>query len=156
MTGPSLASYTSNPQSKPSPTSHPLAYGPPQPLEPPTNGTASGSASPHMTAMGWGSPNHNLPSPSAMVYHDYQEPAYGNPAMYGYPGSIRRPQSTEPEDYGIRPRGSHAQHMAHAQMQSHVPTTADWSSMPTGANEMRQDRHLPFNMHDIKQERYVM
>lgn len=91
---------------------------------------------------------------------DYPDAGFANSGMYNYPGNIRRPQSTEPEDYGIRPRGSHAQHMAqnmpHPQMQNHVPMTADWSSMPVNNHDMRQDRHIPFGMHDLKQERYVM
>lgn len=144
MTGPSLASFTSNPQSKPSPTSHPNAYGPPQPLEPPANGTASGSASPHMGPLSWGSPNHGtLPSPSALNNYDYPDPGFGGPALY-YPGSsIRRPQSTEPEDYGIRPRGSHAQALAHGHHAVSMPMTSDWSTMPVV-------------LHDIKQERFVI
>ena len=143
LSGPSLATFTSNPQSKPSPTSHPNAYGPPQPLEPPANGTVSGSASPHMGSLGWGSPNPGtLPSP--LPHYDYPDSGFGGPTLY-YPGSsIRRPQSTEPEDYGIRPRGSHAQQLAHGQggPMGTVPMTADWSTMPV--------------MHDIKQERFVM
>jgi hypothetical protein len=139
LSGPSLASLTSNPQSKPSPTSHPNPFGPPQPLEPPANGIASGSVSPHM---GWGSPNPG--SPGGLHSYDYPDSTFGAPSLF-YPGNgIRRPQSTEPEDYGIRPRGSHA----HAHALGHVhnpvsmPMTADWSQMPS--------------LHDIKQERYVM
>lgn len=140
LSGPALASFTSNPQNKPSPTSHPNAFGPPQPLEPPANGTASGSVSPHM---GWGSPNPaNLPSPGALHGYDYPDTTFGAPALF-YPGSgIRRPQSTEPEDYGIRPRGSHAQAMSQVHNPISMPMTADWSQMPS------------FN--DMKQERYVM
>jgi Zinc finger, C2H2 type len=140
MNVPSLASFTSAPQPQMSPTSHPAAYGPPQPLEPPANGTASGSASPHMGPLGWGSPRHgSLPSPGSLGNYDYPDPGFGGPSLYFPPhGPIRRPQSTEPEDYGIRPRGSHAANLA-----NHVPMTADWSSMPV-------------NMHDARQERYVM
>jgi hypothetical protein len=140
MVGPSLASFTSNPQTKPSPTSHPNAYGPPQPLEPPANGTASGSASPHMGPLSWGSPNH---SPSALGNYDYPDTPFGGASLY-YPGSIRRPQSTEPEDYGIRPRGSHAQALAHAQHAVSMPMTSDWTTMPA------------VGIHDIKREHYVM
>jgi hypothetical protein len=143
LSGPPLSSFTSNPQSKPSPTSHPNAYGPPQPLEPPANGTISGSASPHMGPLSWGSPNHGtLPSPSALGNYDYPDTPFGGSALY-YPGSIRRPQSTEPEDYGIRPRGSHAQALAHAHQAVSMPMTTEWSPMPTV-------------LHDIKQERFVM
>ena len=149
MSGPSLTNFTSTPQPQMSPTSHPAAYGPPQPLEPPANGTASGSASPHMGPLGWASPRHgSLPSPGSLGNFDYPDPGFGGPSLYyPHPGPIRRPQSTEPEDYGIRPRGSHAANLAnHVNHVNHVPMTADWSSMPTS---------MPVNMHD-RQERYVM
>lgn len=137
LSGPSLASFTSNPQSKPTPTSHPNAFGPPQPLEPPANGTASGSVSPHM---GWGSPNPG--SPGGLHSYDYPDTSFGAPSLF-YPGhGIRRPQSTEPEDYGIRPRGSHAHALQHVHHPVSMPLTADWSQMPS--------------LHDMKQERYVM
>jgi Zinc finger, C2H2 type len=156
ISGPTLASLTSNLQSRPSPTSHPNPYGPPQPLEPPANGTVSGSASPHMGPLGWGSPNHeSLASPSSMGNFAYPDPGFGGSHLY-YPGSsIRRPQSTEPEDYGIRPRGSHAAQLNHAgQIQGHVPMSAEWSSIPVGM-DMKQERYA-MGMHDIKQERYVV
>lgn len=64
----------------------------------------------------------------------YPDPGYGGHPMY-YPGSsIRRPQSTEPEDYGIRPRHPH---MAH-----HVPISADWSAMPIAVQDTRQERYV--------------
>jgi len=135
----SLSSFTSAPpQQRPPATSHPSSFGPPQPLEPPATGTGSGSASPHMANIGWGSPSHGtLPSPGTMDNYAYPEPNYGGHSLY-YPGSsIRRAQSTEPEDYGIRSRHPHG-HLA-----NHVPMTADWSAMPLA-------------VHDIKQERYVM
>jgi hypothetical protein len=138
MNGLQLANFTSAPQQQASPTSHPAAYGPPQPLEPPANGIASGSASPHMSALGWGSPRHvSLPSPSLGNY-DYPDPGFGGSAIYYSQGPIRRPQSTEPEDYGIRPRGSHA-----AALANHVPVTADWSSMPMNLHDGRPERYNP-------------
>lgn len=155
MNGPSLAQFTSNPQSRPSPTSHPNPYGPPQPLEPPANGTASGSASPHMGPLGWGSPNHEgLPSPSSLGNYAYPDPGFGGSSLYFPPHGIRRPQSTEPEDFALRPRGNNH----HAQMQNNVPMTADWSSMPAQMVDFKQDRYPHIGMHDnsIKQERYVL
>jgi hypothetical protein len=96
------------------PTSHPTGYGPPSILEPPANmeqrqsGSANGS--PHMSSVGWQSPSHNVPSPSQSNGYVYPDPdPYGSAAasmgqMY-YPNSnIRRPQSTEPVDYDIKPR----------------------------------------------------
>lgn len=144
LTGPSLVSFTSNPQSKPSPTSHPNAYGPPQPLEPPANGISSGSASPHL-GPAWGSPNHNnLPSPGSLSHFDYPDSNFGAPSLF-YPGNgIRRPQSTEPEDYGIRPRGSHAHALPHLHTSVSVPMANEWTTMPVGA------------LHDIKQERFMV
>jgi hypothetical protein len=68
-----------------------------------------------------------------MENYAYPEPAYGGQQALYYPGSsIRRPQSTEPEDYGIRPR----------QMGHHVPITADWSAMPMGVPDHRQERYV--------------
>jgi hypothetical protein len=95
------------------PTSHPIGYGPPSILEPPANmeqrqpGSASGS--PHMSSVGWQSPSHNMPSPSQSNGYVYPDPdPYGSAAigqhMY-YPNSnIRRPQSTEPDAYDVKPR----------------------------------------------------
>lgn len=111
MNGHSLRHHTSAPQQRPPTTSHPPSFGPPQPLEPPSNGTGSGSASPHLGALGWGSPStETLPASSAMDNYAYPEPAYGGHTMY-YPGSsIRRPQSTEHEEYGNRTRHTHIWH----------------------------------------------
>jgi hypothetical protein len=95
------------------PTSHPTGYGPPSILEPPANmeqrqpGSVSGS--PHMSSVGWQSPSHNMPSPSQSNGYVYPDPdPYGSAAigqhMY-YPNSnIRRPQSTEPDAYDVKPR----------------------------------------------------
>jgi hypothetical protein len=84
-----------------------------------------------------------MPSPGTLGNFDYPDPGFGHPSLY-YPASgIRRPQSTEPVDYGIRPRGSHAQALAHQNIASSMPMTADWSPMPMA-------------LHDIKQERFVL
>lgn len=93
------------------PTSHPVGYGPPPTLEPPANPPLSGSitGSPHMGSVGWHSPSH-MPSPTSQSNgFMYPDPdPYGNQAamshMY-YPNSnIRRPQSTEPDNYDSKPR----------------------------------------------------
>lgn len=118
---------------RPSITSHPPGYGPPQPLEPPAiDMRSNGSASPHMTTIGWGSPTHgNLPSPGPVEGYSYPDPTYGaGPHLY-YPGSnIRRPQSTEPENYELRPRNG-ASHL-----QPNMPIGPDWSNMPMGMQPM--------------------
>ncbi|EXJ61152.1 uncharacterized protein A1O5_11944 [Cladophialophora psammophila CBS 110553] len=134
LTTHSLQNYTSAPQQRPT-TSHPPAYGPPQPLEPPANGTASGSASPHLGALVWGSPGSGtLPTPSPLDNYGYPDPAYGGHSLY-YPGSaIRRPQSTEPEDYGLRPRHGHMSHP--------VAIPGDWTSMPLALQDNRQERYV--------------
>ena len=101
---------------RPSLTSHPSGYGPPQPLEPPANSDPrpnSVAGSPHMTSAGWASPTLNgLPSPSSASAPEYPYPETSNhqypggmpPHMY-LPGSaMRRPQSTEPEHYEIKPK----------------------------------------------------
>lgn len=125
-------SYTSAPQPRSSFTSNPMSYGPPQPMEPPANGTASGGASPHMSAMGWASPSHvGLPSPTAMDFGGYPDPTYGGQQMF-FPGSsMRRPQSTEPEDWSLRPNRNSNNNFGHLQM-GH-----DWN-MPMP--EIKQER----------------
>ncbi|RMZ77018.1 hypothetical protein DV738_g4594, partial [Chaetothyriales sp. CBS 135597] len=157
LSGPSLSNFGSNPQTRPSPTSHPNPYGPPQPLEPPANGTGSGSASPHMGPLSWASPGHDgLASPGSLGNYGYPDPGFSAPALYFTGSGIRRPQSTEPEDFALRPRGGHG-HSQHAQMQPNVPLTADWSQMPQ-LHEMKPDRYGPLSMHaaDLKQERFAV
>lgn len=113
-TSPSLSSFSSAPLPRPSMTSHPSGYGPPQPLEPPANKDHrpnSVSGSPHMTSIGWGSPSHsNIPSPVSAPDYGYPEPGgppYPGsvpPHMYFPNSTIRRPASTEPENYELRPK----------------------------------------------------
>ncbi|KAJ5899709.1 hypothetical protein N7495_004453 [Penicillium taxi] len=115
-TSPSLSSYGSAPHVRPSMTSHPYAL--PQPLEPPANTDHrpnSVTGSPHMTSMGWASPSHgSMPSPGSPHDFSYPEPsgpAYPTampPHMYFPNSTIRRPNSTEPENYETKPRmGDH-------------------------------------------------
>ncbi|KAL9105470.1 MAG: hypothetical protein Q9227_009350 [Pyrenula ochraceoflavens] len=114
---PSLSSY-SNPHHRPSLTSHPSGYAPPQPLEPPAhNEVKSQGGSPHMSAIGWGSPQPGgMPSPQAVDGYSYPDPTYGGHPLY-YPGSnIRRPQSTEPDDYATKAR-------------TMAQVTGEWNSM---------------------------
>ncbi|CAG8899392.1 unnamed protein product [Penicillium egyptiacum] len=115
-TSPSLSSYGSAPHNRPSMTSHP--YAPPQPLEPPANSDHrpnSVNGSPHMTSLGWASPSHgSMPSPGSANDFTYPEPtgpAYPTsmpPHMYFPNSTIRRPTSTEPENYEMKPRGDHS------------------------------------------------
>lgn len=127
------ANYTSAPQPRTSITSNPTSYGPPQPLEPPANGTASDGASPHISAMGWGSPTHgNLPSPTAMDFANYPDPTYGGQQLY-FPGNgMRRPQSTEPEDWSLRSNRNQNNYHHHLNM-GH-----DWNAMQMP--EIKQER----------------
>lgn len=108
-TSPSLSAYGGN-HSRPSLTSHPSIYGPPPILEPPTHHEHrqpnSVSGSPHLSSMGWQSPTHpSMGSPSHAEYM-YPEPPYGAPSqqLYYPNSSIRRPQSTEPDQYELKPR----------------------------------------------------
>ena len=109
-TSPSLSSFGGH-QHRPSLTSHPSMYGPPPILEPPTHheqrqpGSAGGS--PHMSSVGWHSPTHSaMGSPSHSEPYMYPEPPYGGPAPHlYYPSSnMRRPQSTESDQYDTKPR----------------------------------------------------
>lgn len=139
LNSPSLANYApAQPYHRPSTTSHPSNYGPPQPMEPPANGSRPGS--PHMTGLGWGSPSHgSLPSPPPMDgFSAYPDPSYGaGPPLYYTSSNIRRPGSTEPDQYELRPRNQN--HVANHNMGNHMnhmnfmPNTApiDWSHMPT-------------------------
>ncbi|PWY70521.1 C2H2 finger domain protein [Aspergillus eucalypticola CBS 122712] len=110
-TSPSLSSYGSAPHPRPSMTSHPSGYGPPQPLEPPANNDHrpnSVSGSPHMTSLGWPSPSHaSIPSPGSATdfYPETSGPAYPSampPHMYFPNSTIRRPTSTEPDGYDLK------------------------------------------------------
>jgi hypothetical protein len=95
---------------RPNLTSHPSAYGPPPVLEPPTQTqsgqSTSANGSPHMGAMGWQSPSHQgMPSPApADGSYVYPEPQYGAPQtnLYYSNTNIRRPNSTEPDQYDPR------------------------------------------------------
>ncbi|OJJ44069.1 hypothetical protein ASPZODRAFT_145193 [Penicilliopsis zonata CBS 506.65] len=113
-TSPSLSSFGSAPHNRPSMTSHPTAYAPPQPLEPPANNDhrpSSVNGSPHMTSLGWASPSHgSIPSPGSANDFTYPEPSGPSypssmpPHMYFPNSTIRRPTSTEPENYEMKPR----------------------------------------------------
>ncbi|KAK2796570.1 hypothetical protein FQN50_009515 [Emmonsiellopsis sp. PD_5] len=113
---PTLSTYSSAPHTRPSLTSHPSGYGPPQPLEPPANSDPrpnSVAGSPHITSMGWASPTLNSigsPGSASATEYAYPEPSAppyssGMPSHMYFPNStIRRPQSTEPENYELKPK----------------------------------------------------
>ena len=107
---PSISSLNGH-HHRPSLTSHPSGYAPPHTLEPPTHqeprqpGSASGS--PHIGSVGWQSPTHpSRASPGPNGSYVYPEPPYGStaPQIYYPDSNIRRPQSTEPENYETKPR----------------------------------------------------
>ncbi|KAL8677285.1 MAG: hypothetical protein Q9186_006272 [Xanthomendoza sp. 1 TL-2023] len=110
---PTLSSYCGPPPAsnhhRPSLTSHPAIYGPPPVLEPPTHGehrhSGSSGSSPHLSSVGWQSPIPGMGSPTRD--YAYPEPApfvQSAPHLY-YPNSnLRRPQSTEPDQYETKPR----------------------------------------------------
>ncbi|MCJ1416569.1 hypothetical protein MMC32_002907 [Xylographa parallela] len=109
-TSPSLSAYGSNHHNRPSLTSHPSMYGPPPTLEPPTHQEHrqpnSISGSPHLSSMGWQSPAHTSMGSPGHVEYMYPEPPFGAPTPHLYypNSSIRRPQSTEPDQYEMKPR----------------------------------------------------
>lgn len=96
------------------PTSHPTGYDPPSILEPPADNqldrqlNGSQNNSPHASNATWQSPGTNILSPASNGY------VYPDPDPYGsnnmgqqiyYPNSnLRRPGSTEPDNYDIKPR----------------------------------------------------
>ncbi|KAL8884654.1 MAG: hypothetical protein Q9215_007346 [Flavoplaca cf. flavocitrina] len=109
---PTLSAYGGPPpasnQHRPSLTSHPAMYGPPPVLEPPTHPehrhSGSSGSSPHLSSVGWQSPIPGMGSP--IRDFTYPEPPYGSsaPHLY-YPNSnLRRPQSTESDQYETKPR----------------------------------------------------
>ena len=87
-----------------------------------------------------------MPSPGPMDTYSYPDPTYGGAHPLYYPGSnIRRPQSTEPEDYGLRPRGNNNNHMNNQignHMQNSVPMGAEWTSMPVGMHNMKEEKFV--------------
>ncbi len=107
---PSTSSFNAS-HHRPSLTSHPSGYGPPPTLEPPTHQdprqAGSTNGSPHAGHLGWQSPTHpSMASPAHNGSYVYPEPPYGASTPHlCYPNSnIRRPQSTEPENYESKPR----------------------------------------------------
>lgn len=112
-TSPSLSAYGGGGPHRPSMTSHPSMYGPPPTLEPPTHHdmrqtTNNANGSPHLSNMGWQSPSQHggMGSPTHGEAYIYPEPPYGQPAPHLYypNSSIRRPQSTEPDQYETKRR----------------------------------------------------
>ncbi|DAA72678.1 TPA_exp: Uncharacterized protein A8136_5957 [Trichophyton benhamiae CBS 112371] len=111
LSGPASFHHHHN-HNRPSLTSHPSGYAPPQPLEPPANSDPrpnSVAGSPHLSSVGWASPTlSSMPSPSSASAPEYP---YPEPSNHQYPGSItphmffpRRPQSSEPENYELKPK----------------------------------------------------
>lgn len=121
--------YPNAPQ-RPSITSNPVSYGPPQPLEPPTNDTTSSGNSPHMSAMAWASPSNNagLPSPGGLDFGNYSD--LGGQQNFFANNLMRRPQSTEPQDWSLRSSRYSNDSFGHMDM------AADWGMMP----EIKQER----------------
>lgn len=92
---------------RPSLTSHPMLPV----LEPPAyhdlRQPSSGTSSPHLGNAGWQSPAHlsGLPSPGHNDPCMYHEAPYGPSQHLYYPSSnMRRPTSTEPDQYELKPR----------------------------------------------------
>jgi len=109
LPSPTRSSFST--QHRPSLTSHPATYGPPPTLEPPTHqdsrrpGSASGS--PHLGSSGWQSPIHpGMSSPGHGESYLYPDPPFAGPAPhFYYPNShLRRPHSTEPDQYELKPQ----------------------------------------------------
>ena len=101
---PSLSAYGGK-HHRPSLTSHPMLPV----LEPPTfhdlRQPSSGNVSPHLSgSSGWQSPVHpsGLPSPGHNDGFGYSDPPFGFPQHLM--SNMRRPQSTEPDQYELRPR----------------------------------------------------
>jgi hypothetical protein len=111
-TSPSLSAFGVS--TRPSFTSHPNSYvPPPPPLEPPTQNeqrtTGSANGSPHLSSIGWQTPpHHNIGSPVPGNGYIYPDPAYEltQPNIYYTNTTQRRPQSTEPDQYELKPRMS--------------------------------------------------
>lgn len=127
-------SITSNP------TSHSHSYGPPQPLEPPpaNNTVSTTNDSPHLSAMAWPSPSAALPSPSAMDFSSYPDPGYNTHMFYPASNNIRRPQSTEPEDWSLR-GNRHLNSNTH--YGNHMQFSGEWNvGIPMNVAEVKPER----------------
>lgn len=113
IASPTLSAYGGAPpalnQHRPSLTSHPAMYGPPPVLEPPTHAehrhSGSSGSSPHLSSVGWQSPIPGMGSPTRDSY-SYPEPPFAQATTHlYYPNSnLRRPQSTEPNEFEAKPR----------------------------------------------------
>lgn len=97
------------------PTSHPTGYSqPPSVLEPPANmeqrQSGSSASSPHLSHAGWQSPSSSaMPSPPPANFAYPDPDPYGGQLgmaqhMYYQNSNIRRPQSSEPEQYDMKGR----------------------------------------------------
>lgn len=98
------ASYA--PLSRSQPTSNPADYPSAHPVETATGMNVIGGSNgtpPHNPSMPWlTSMEGSLPSPSQLDFNGYPDPAYGGQTMFFPGGGMRRPQSTEPEDWSLR------------------------------------------------------
>ena len=130
-------SYTHRHLSRPSITSNPASYMPPQPLEPPTNGSTNSGGSPHLGSLSWATGlDGNLPSPTSQDFGGYPDPAaYGGQNMYYTGNSMRYSQHTEPDDWTLRMMRHSTQNM-----NSNLNTVnlQDWNNMPLP--EIKQER----------------
>lgn len=99
------------------PTSHPTSYDPPSILEPPANNSSerplcsSQNSSPHRGSFSWQTSAPNIFSPSTSNNYVYPDPdpydSNNTSQNSYYPNSnLRRPGSTEPDSYEIKPRVS--------------------------------------------------
>lgn len=109
----------------------PTSYGPSQ-----SNGAVSTGDSPHLSSMVWPSPGGALPSPSTLDFSNYPDPGYHNHMFF--PGNnMRRPQSTEPEDWSLRSR--HASN--HAHFGNHIQLGNEWNvGMNMNVSEVKSER----------------
>lgn len=114
-----------------------ITSNPPQSYGPLHNGgTASTSESPNLSAMVWPSPNSALPGPSTMDFSSYPDPGYHN-HMFFPSNNMRRPQSTEPEEWSLRSR--HANN--HTHFGNHIQVGNEWNI------------GISMNVPDVKPER---
>lgn len=120
-----VANYNSTTHHRNVMSDHSARFTPNQPSETSIVGSVGVSASSHMPGMTWPTNPGAMQNPVNMESYTYQDQQF-NP-MYYQDGSIRRPQSTEPQDsaYGM-PMRSMNPNLPSGNMHN-MP--ADWSNM---------------------------
>lgn len=101
-----------------------------------TNGSVTTSESPNLSGMVWPPSHGTLPGSSAMDFSSYPDPGYQN-HMFFPTNNMRRPQSTEPEEWSLRSR--HANN--HTHYGNHIQMGNEWNmGINMNVSEVKAER----------------